>query len=71
MKKLAALLIWGSVLAVLAIAVWAGLRPDGGALYSNPLACLGVGLIGLGMCMEGRRRLLAHAPVPVRRQIED
>lgn len=48
-------LAWGFAVAVV---VYAAVGPGMGVLYHNPLACLGVGLIGLGLCMEGRRRLV-------------
>lgn len=28
------------------------------AFLHNPLACVGVGLVGLGLCKEGRQRLI-------------
>ena len=37
-----------------------------GALYGNPLACLGVGLIGLGLLLDARGRRQPQ-PVKVRR----
>ncbi len=43
----------------MATVVYAAVGPGAGVLYGNPLACLGVGLIGLGLCMDGRRRLVA------------
>jgi len=42
-----------------AAAVYVAVGPGVGILYHNPLACFGVGLIGLGMCMDGQRRLQA------------
>ncbi len=39
--------------------VYLAIGPGVGVLYGNPLACLGVGLIGLGLCMESRRKLVA------------
>ena len=45
---------------VLAVVVYACLHPDHGVLYDNPLACLGVGLVGLGMCVEARKRMQAQ-----------
>jgi len=40
-----------------AVAVYVAVGPGIGVLYHNPLGCLGVCLIGLGLCKEGRRRL--------------
>ena len=46
------------------VVVYAAVGPGPGALYGNPLACLGVGLIGLGLAVHARR---ARAkPVPAR-----
>lgn len=41
------------------VVVYAAVGPGVGVLYSNPLACLGVGLIGLGLCMDRRRALVS------------
>jgi hypothetical protein len=40
-----------------ASAVYVAVGPGMGVLYHNPLATLGVALIGIGLCKEGRRRL--------------
>jgi hypothetical protein len=64
MKSMLNTLAWGFAVAVV---VYAAVGPGMGVLYGNPLACLGVGLIGLGLCVEGRRRLAtekARAGVP-------
>jgi len=42
-----------------AAVVYAAVGPGVGVLYHNPLACLGVGLIGLGLCMDRRRALVS------------
>ncbi len=54
MKTKLNILAWG--IATMAV-VYAAVGPGMGVLYGNPLGCLGVGLIGLGLCKEGRRRL--------------
>lgn len=56
MKTVLHTLAWGFAVAV---AVYAAVGPGMGVLYGNPLACLGVGLIGLGLCVDSRRRLVA------------
>jgi len=56
MKPVFNLLAWSFALTAL---VYMAVGPGVGVLYHNPLACLGVGLIGLGLCMDSRRRLLA------------
>ncbi|MFW6058948.1 MAG: hypothetical protein ACODAQ_02130 [Phycisphaeraceae bacterium] len=42
--------------------IYAAVGPTG-ALYDNPLACVGLGLIGLGLTLEARRRSPALLPV--------
>ncbi len=56
MKAWLNMLAWS--LAVSAV-VYAAVGPGLGVLHRNPLACLGVGLIGLGLCMDRRRTLVA------------
>jgi len=53
MKTTLHILAWG--FATTAV-VYAAVGPGAGVLYGNPLACLGVGLIGLGLCMEAARK---------------
>ena len=47
--------------------VYAAVGPGVGVLHQNPLACLGVGLIGLGLCMDRRRGLV---PVKAEREFQ-
>ena len=56
MKSMLNTVAWGFAVSVV---VYAAVGPGMGVLYGNPLACLGVGLIGLGLCMDSRRRLVA------------
>jgi len=56
MKSILHSLAWGFAVTVV---VYAAVGPGMGVLYGNPLACLGVGLIGLGLCMDSRRKLVA------------
>jgi hypothetical protein len=56
MKVVLNMLGWSFGLTVL---VYLAVGPGVGVLPGNPLACLGVGLIGLGLCMDSRRRLVA------------
>ena len=56
MKSMLNTLAWGFAVTVV---VYAAVGPGMGVLYGNPLACLGVGLIGLGLCVDSRRRLVA------------
>ena len=46
---------------VTTIVTYAAVQPDSGVIYQSPLACLGLGLIGLGLCMESRK----HATLAV------
>jgi hypothetical protein len=57
MKSALNILAWSFALVVV---VYAAVGPGVGVLYGNPLASLGVGLIGLGLCMDSRRRLIAQ-----------
>jgi len=54
MKSTLNMLAWSFATAA---AVYVAVGPGMGVLYHNPLATLGVTLIGLGLCKEGRRRL--------------
>jgi hypothetical protein len=56
MKTIFNRLAWAFAVTVV---VYAAVGPGMGVLYGNPMACLGVGLIGLGLCVESRRRLVA------------
>ena len=49
------------VTALLLVITYIGLRPGDGVLYQHPMATLGVSLIGLGLCMEARKRFTAQA----------
>jgi VIT1/CCC1 family predicted Fe2+/Mn2+ transporter len=55
MKSALNILAWSFAVTAL---VYCGVGMGGGVLYDNPLACLGVGMIGIGLCMEGRRKLM-------------
>lgn len=53
MKAMLTMTAWAFVLLVI---LFAAINPASGALYDNPLACLGVGLIGLGLMRQARQR---------------
>ena len=55
MKPILIIVAWAFVSMVI---VYAAVNPNGGVVYSSPVATLGIGLIGLGLCMEARKRLL-------------
>ena len=52
MKRMLNMLAWTFVSLVV---VYGSVHPEHGVIYHNPLACLGLGLIGLGLCVQGRR----------------
>ncbi|MEX0887343.1 MAG: hypothetical protein WD009_12985 [Phycisphaeraceae bacterium] len=56
MTSILNLVVWAIVIAVVLVAA---LHPQSGAIVDNPLACAGLGLIGLGFCVDARRRRLA------------
>lgn len=60
LKNIAQLSAWAVTVTVL---LYLALQPDRAVLLSNPLACLGVGLIGTGFYVDARRRLIAQ-PAP-------
>jgi len=53
MKAFATLVAWTFVAGV---ALFAAVNPEGGVVYQNPVATAGIGLIGLGLFMEARKR---------------
>ena len=64
MKHLAAYLAWTAA----AVALIVGLaHPAAGVIYTNPGVMLAVGLIGLGLCKDARKRFAAQ-PVAARTQ---
>jgi len=48
--------------ALCAVVLISALHPERGVLFQSPGAALGLGLVGLGLCMEARKRLGPHAP---------
>jgi len=53
MKSAAKFFAWTFIAAV---ALFAAVNPDGGVVYQNPMATAGIGLIGLGLFMEAKKR---------------
>jgi hypothetical protein len=43
--------------AVLGLVLYLGVGHDAALFFANPLACIGTGLVGLGLCMGTRKRL--------------
>ena len=54
MKPILIIAAWAFVSLVI---VYAAVNPNSGVIHMSPTAALGVGLIGLGLCMEARKRL--------------
>ncbi|MCC7146597.1 MAG: hypothetical protein IT443_09140 [Phycisphaeraceae bacterium] len=40
------------------VIVTLAVQPEGGVLYQGPLTVIGLGLIGAGLCIEARKRLI-------------
>ncbi len=62
MKSILNLAAW---MCVAALALYVAMRPGNGVVFCGPLGTLGVGLIGLGLCMEASKQ---HAGVVVAEQ---
>ncbi len=67
MKNVALLLPW--------LGIWAGvlylaIHPESGLMYHNPMTAIGLGLIGLGMMMEARKRQTARQTAAVSQRHE-
>jgi hypothetical protein len=45
-------------LIVIVAILFAALNPSGGVLYQGTMSAVGLGLIGLGICIEARKSLL-------------
>ncbi len=58
MKPILIIMAWAFVSIVI---VYAVANPNGGVVYNSPLAALGIGLIGLGLCKDARKRLATPA----------
>ena len=58
MKPILTIATWALVSLVI---IYAAVNPDSGLIHMSPTAALGVGLIGLGLCMEARKRLTPAA----------
>ena len=58
MTSIVNLALWAIVIAVV---LYAALHPQAGVIVDNPLGAVGLGLIGLGLCVDARRRRAAQA----------
>lgn len=62
MRRVFAQVFHGVLLTVITAAiVWAMVGPEEAGIYHNPLAVVGLGLIGLGLCKSHRDHRLAVA----------
>lgn len=57
MKSVLTLAAW---LFVSVVIVYAAANPESGVIFQSPMAALGVGLIGLGLCKQTRDHLKAE-----------
>ncbi len=57
MKSFAQFAAWAFVAGII---LFAALNPTSGVIFQSPGAAIGIGLIGLGMCMEARKKQLAQ-----------
>lgn len=65
MKSFAQFAAWTFVSGII---LFAALNPNSGVMFQNPGTALGLGLIGLGLCMEARKKMAAQAqPVAQRK----
>jgi hypothetical protein len=46
---------------VAAAVLYLALNPQTGVIYQSPMSALGLGMIGLGICMEMRKRRMQQA----------
>ena len=58
MKPILTIAAWTFVSLVI---VYLAVNPQAGVIHTSPGGALGVGLIGLGLCLEARKRLARHA----------
>jgi len=58
MKNTAQFVAWTFVAGII---VFAALNPATGVIFQSPGAAVGLGLIGLGLCMEARKKMAHQA----------
>lgn len=56
MKSFAILTAWTLLVGVIIHSVFS---PQNGVMFQSPLAALSLGIIGLGLCMESKKQLVA------------
>ena len=65
MKNTAQFVAWTFVAGII---VFAALNPTSGVIFQSPSAAVGLGLIGLGLCMEARKKMAAQAQLEADRK---
>lgn len=66
MKSFAQFVAWAFVAGII---LFAALNPTSGVIFQSPGAAVGIGLIGLGICMEARKKMAAKTqPVAQRKE---
>ena len=61
MKASLQFIAWATVMATILVAA---ASPARGVIFHGPLAVLGLGLIGAGLCIDARKRLASRQPAP-------
>ena len=57
---------FGACVLLMTVLVYTAVEPSAGLLYQSPLACIGLGLIGLGLILQNCNNMSAK-PASVRR----
>ena len=65
MKNIAPIIAWTFITTVIVLVVF---NPTHGVLFQSPASAIGLGLIGLGMCMEAKKKMATKAQVEVDRK---
>lgn len=42
------------------VVVFASVNAESGVVYQNPVVAMGLGMIGLGLCLDARKRALSQ-----------
>lgn len=59
MKQILQLVAWSTISLLI---VYAAFNPVNGVAYQGPMAAIGIGMIGAGLCIEGRKRMSRPTP---------
>ena len=69
-RTLSNILHFSLLTAIITAVIWAMVGPDNAGIYHNPLAVVGLGLIGLGLC-KSQRDAINAAQTPATVPVED